>query len=188
MACTSKLNGTEASPNSSIRSCGSSRQMRKKPKKQRGQNYEKLHDFKEKSRNSVKKWKKNRLIIIFDHFFTFTFASVNSPIFGPGKVEKEQTHYQTALNKISQQLALNPDNPELLQKKTEIENQLIEIDKSLHDIDYREANQRAGYVYIISNIGAFGENVFKISSTRPGMSLLVAIHAFASLSQVKVMT
>ncbi|MCI8357100.1 MAG: DUF4041 domain-containing protein [Lachnospiraceae bacterium] len=82
------------------------------------------------------------------------------------KVEKEQTHYQTALNKISQQLALNPDNPELLQKKTEIENQLIEIDKSLHDIDYREANQRAGYVYIISNIGAFGENVFKIGMTR----------------------
>ena len=33
-------------------------------------------------------------------------------------------------------------------------------------MDYRAANQKAGYVYIISNIGAFGENVFKIGMTR----------------------
>ena len=82
------------------------------------------------------------------------------------KVEKEQTHYQTALNKIIQQLELNPNNQELLQKKFDIENQLIEINKTLSDIDYREANQRAGYVYIISNIGAFGENIYKIGMTR----------------------
>lgn len=82
------------------------------------------------------------------------------------KVEKEQTHYQTALGKIVQQLEINPDNPELLQKKVELENQLVEINKTLNDIDYREANQRAGYVYIISNIGAFGENIYKIGMTR----------------------
>lgn len=34
------------------------------------------------------------------------------------------------------------------------------------DVEYREANQRAGYVYVISNIGAFGENVYKIGMTR----------------------
>lgn len=33
-------------------------------------------------------------------------------------------------------------------------------------MDYREANKRAGYVYVISNIGAFGENVYKIGMTR----------------------
>ena len=33
-------------------------------------------------------------------------------------------------------------------------------------MDYRAANQRAGYVYVISNIGAFGENVYKIGMTR----------------------
>ena len=82
------------------------------------------------------------------------------------KIEKEQTHYQTALKKISQQLELDPDNQELMLKKNEIEEQLSEIDKSLQDIDYRTANQRAGYVYIISNIGAFGENVYKIGMTR----------------------
>ena len=47
-----------------------------------------------------------------------------------------------------------------------MENQLNDIDRAIKDIDYREANQRAGYVYIISNIGAFGENVYKIGMTR----------------------
>ena len=41
-----------------------------------------------------------------------------------------------------------------------------DIEKSLKDIDYREANQRAGYVYVISNIGSFGENIYKIGMTR----------------------
>ena len=47
-----------------------------------------------------------------------------------------------------------------------MESQLSEIDKALNDVDYRQANMRAGYVYIISNIGAFGENVYKIGMTR----------------------
>ena len=54
----------------------------------------------------------------------------------------------------------------MLIKKSELENQLKDIDRAIKDIDYREANQRAGYVYIISNIGAFGENVYKIGMTR----------------------
>lgn len=82
------------------------------------------------------------------------------------KIEKEQTHYQTVYEKIIKQLEANPENQELLNKKAEIENELAEIEKAIKDVDYREANQRAGYVYIISNIGAFGENVYKIGMTR----------------------
>lgn len=82
------------------------------------------------------------------------------------KIEKEQTHYQTAYEKLIKQLELTPDNQDLLSKKTELENQLQDIDKAMKDIDYREANQRAGYVYIISNIGAFGESIYKIGMTR----------------------
>ncbi|KZU95981.1 Chromosome segregation ATPase [Lactiplantibacillus plantarum] len=33
-------------------------------------------------------------------------------------------------------------------------------------MDYREENATAGYVYIISNVGSFGKNVFKIGVTR----------------------
>lgn len=82
------------------------------------------------------------------------------------KIEKEQTHYQTAYEKILKQLESSPDDADLIQKKTELETQLQDIDKAMKDIDYREANQRAGYVYIISNIGAFGKNVYKIGMTR----------------------
>ena len=63
-------------------------------------------------------------------------------------------------------MADHGETPELLEKKSQIEIQLEEIEKSVKEVDYREANQKAGYVYVISNIGAFGENVFKIGMTR----------------------
>ncbi len=81
-------------------------------------------------------------------------------------IEKEQNHYLNALEKIKNQLSEQPENQELLARKTELEIQLSKTAKSLKDIDYREANKRAGYVYVISNIGAFGENVYKIGMTR----------------------
>ena len=84
------------------------------------------------------------------------------------KIQKEQSHYQNALAKITEQLAhcSEEEKPDLLTKKAAIEAELLEIDKSIKDIDYRAANARAGYVYIISNVGSFGENVFKIGMTR----------------------
>lgn len=82
------------------------------------------------------------------------------------KIEKEQTHYQTAYEKLLKQLSEAPDNADLLQRKNELESQLSDIEKAMKNLDYRETNQKAGYVYIISNIGAFGENVYKIGMTR----------------------
>jgi hypothetical protein len=41
---------------------------------------------------------------------------------------------------------------------------LIEKDKK--DVFNRVQNTRAGYVYVISNIGSFGEGVYKIGMTR----------------------
>lgn len=84
------------------------------------------------------------------------------------KLEKEQKHYQNALSKIEAQLssASDEERDEIEKKRQELLLQLEKIDQSFKDVDYREANQRAGYVYIISNIGAFGENVYKIGMTR----------------------
>lgn len=84
------------------------------------------------------------------------------------KIEKEQKHYSNALQKISQQIAsATPDElPALEAKKAELEGQLSGLHESLAQIDYREANQKAGYVYIISNVGAFGEGIYKIGMTR----------------------
>lgn len=84
------------------------------------------------------------------------------------KLEKEQQHYQNALQRINAQLeaASDVDRAAIEEKKAELMAQLDKIDKEFADVDYREANQRAGYVYVISNIGAFGENVYKIGMTR----------------------
>lgn len=83
-------------------------------------------------------------------------------------IEKEQKHYANALIKINKQLeSCNEVEKEiLLDKKTEIEKHLSDLDVAIKDIDYREANKRAGYVYVISNIGSFGENIYKIGMTR----------------------
>ncbi|MCD8147768.1 MAG: DUF4041 domain-containing protein [Clostridiales bacterium] len=85
------------------------------------------------------------------------------------KLEKEQNHYSNALSRLDAQIQNATDEKELAdlkQKKAEMETQLATIDQEMKDVDYRSANQKAGYVYIISNIGAFGENVYKIGMTR----------------------
>ena len=84
------------------------------------------------------------------------------------KIAKEQEHYKQALEKIRTQLLSAPEaeREDLLQRQTELEHSLTDADTAMQNIDYRAANQRAGYVYIISNIGAFGENVYKIGMTR----------------------
>lgn len=83
-------------------------------------------------------------------------------------IEKEQKHYTNALMKVNKQLAdcSETEKDILLEKKIEIEKHLSDLDIAIKDIDYREANKKAGYVYIISNIGSFGENVYKIGMTR----------------------
>ena len=83
--------------------------------------------------------------------------------------EKEQAHYENALKKLNEQLEVEESEVRkefLLEKKQELDEHLLDVDKALQDLDYREANHRAGYVYIISNIGAFGENIYKIGMTR----------------------
>lgn len=85
------------------------------------------------------------------------------------KIQKEQKHYSNALKKIEEQLASATEESDIAAlnaKKTELEEQLAELSKATEQIDYRAANQKAGYVYIISNIGAFGEGVYKIGMTR----------------------
>lgn len=84
-------------------------------------------------------------------------------------LEKEQHHYENALAKILKQLKdckSGDMKAELESKRDEIRQQLSTISTEMDQVDYRAANQRAGYVYVISNIGAFGEGVYKIGMTR----------------------
>lgn len=74
------------------------------------------------------------------------------------KLEKERAHYAAAI------AALGEDSdPE---SGSEMRRRLAEIDEAIEANDYRAANIRAGYVYVISNVGAFGPGVVKIGMTR----------------------
>ncbi len=83
---------------------------------------------------------------------------------------KDISHFEKALDTLNKQL--NSDNlseedlHNLKVKKEELENKINDLNKTLEDIDYRQTNQKAGYVYIISNIGAFGKDIYKIGMTR----------------------
>ena len=70
------------------------------------------------------------------------------------------------------ELQLTADYQEMLAHKGDTEGaermraQLEDIDSAIEDVDYRAANVRAGYVYVISNIGALGKHVIKVGMTR----------------------
>lgn len=84
------------------------------------------------------------------------------------KVEKEEKHFTLAIEKLKEQLEETNEKQQekLLAKLKELEAHLAETKKNKEDVQYRSQNTRAGYVYIISNIGSFGENVYKIGMTR----------------------
>lgn len=85
------------------------------------------------------------------------------------KIEKERRHFTGALQKLQLRLGAASEQQErddLQTRINEISSQNSKLDEEEKLLDYREQNARAGYVYVISNIGAFGEGVFKIGMTR----------------------
>lgn len=83
-------------------------------------------------------------------------------------LEKEKIHYMQAKEKFASRLAVADENEsiELRKEIAKIDAILVDVQDNLKAVDYREANKKAGYVYVISNIGSFGENVYKIGMTR----------------------
>lgn len=82
------------------------------------------------------------------------------------RLKKEQAHYQNALTNLLIQIEKKGETEELLEKKQQLENVINETNNAIQNVDYRAANRKAGYVYIISNIGAFGKDIYKIGMTR----------------------
>ncbi|AXJ04618.1 ATPase [Pseudomonas fluorescens] len=85
------------------------------------------------------------------------------------KIAKERKHFTTALRDLQARLEKADSEEEqnvLLKKLAEIEASRAELESEENLIDYREKNAKAGYVYVISNVGAFGEGVYKIGMTR----------------------
>lgn len=72
------------------------------------------------------------------------------------RLDKERSHLVKTLTTLRD---AGDDDADLARR-------LEDIDEAIERNDYRAANVRAGYVYVISNRGAFGEDVVKIGLTR----------------------
>lgn len=71
---------------------------------------------------------------------------------------KEVKQFETALKQL--RAAGN------IEAAAEVESQLVQAQELLDDLQERMTQTRAGHVYVISNIGAFGEGMVKIGMTR----------------------
>ena len=72
------------------------------------------------------------------------------------RLDKERSHLVNALEALKNREESDSD----------LEKRLSKLDEAIRQNDYRTANIRAGYVYVISNRGAFGKDVVKIGLTR----------------------
>lgn len=84
------------------------------------------------------------------------------------KVEKEMKHFNNEMNKVMKQMAkASEQEKSILEDKIKyLEEQLAQLSLAKEDVLNRKINNKAGYVYIISNKGSFGENIYKIGVTR----------------------
>lgn len=85
------------------------------------------------------------------------------------KIAKERKHFLAASRDLQARLDKAESDEErapLLAKLAEVEAGRAALESEEKLIDYREQNAKAGYVYVISNVGAFGEGVYKIGMTR----------------------
>jgi uncharacterized protein DUF4041/Meiotically Up-regulated Gene 113 (MUG113) protein len=72
------------------------------------------------------------------------------------KLQKERSHLVIAIEALRSKGSPDP----------ELERRLETLDSAIAQNDFRGANIRAGYLYVISNRGAFGAHVVKIGLTR----------------------
>lgn len=84
-------------------------------------------------------------------------------------IDKEINHFKNVIAELQEKLKSITDDNEataINKQLSELEQKIGERDHEKEELDYRTANASAGYVYIISNIGSFGKDVFKIGVTR----------------------
>lgn len=85
------------------------------------------------------------------------------------KLEKDQSQFNNEINRMTKYLQRTTNDAEkqlYIDKIKELEEKLKELETQKQDVLAREANAKAGYVYVISNVGSFGDNVYKIGMTR----------------------
>ena len=83
------------------------------------------------------------------------------------KIEQEESKFQTQIDSLTEQTqtAEGAELEALKARILELQSQLADVVVKKEEISTLQ-NGKAGNVYIISNLGSFGDNVFKIGMTR----------------------
>lgn len=85
------------------------------------------------------------------------------------KIAKDQQQFQNEINRTMKYMQNSTNDAEkqlYIDKIRELQDKLTALEAEKKDVLDREANARAGYVYVISNIGSFGDDTYKIGMTR----------------------
>jgi predicted nuclease with TOPRIM domain len=84
------------------------------------------------------------------------------------QAEREEARYEDALKKVREEVeqAAGEKQAKLLAQIEILQNKLKEVYANKERAMSRAQMTRSGHVYVISNIGSFGENVYKIGMTR----------------------
>lgn len=85
------------------------------------------------------------------------------------KINHEIKHHKSILKRLNSKRKLTEsekDNERITNQINEVEKKIEDFKLANENLDFRANNLSAGYVYIISNIGAFGKDIIKIGVTR----------------------
>lgn len=85
------------------------------------------------------------------------------------KIAKEETQFGNEIKNLFKRLEKSQNDIEkelYADKIKELEEKVKQLEADKKDVENRKLNTRAGYVYVISNIGSFGEGIYKIGLTR----------------------
>jgi hypothetical protein len=89
------------------------------------------------------------------------------------EAEAEEHRRQVALDRARQELARAAQEQQSAERQAELETKLREMEQQLEDAHAakeraisRAQQTKSGHVYVISNIGSFGDGIYKIGMTR----------------------
>ncbi|NDQ39103.1 DUF4041 domain-containing protein [Staphylococcus aureus] len=85
------------------------------------------------------------------------------------ELDKDIRHHNNEIKKLTMYLNntdLQVEKELYIEKIRELDQSLKNLNSERENVEDRKDNAQSGFVYIISNIGSFGENVYKIGVTR----------------------
>lgn len=85
------------------------------------------------------------------------------------QIEKDMRQFHNEVSKLMKYMNKSHNDVEkeiYVEKIKELEAKIKELEEKKDSVVKREQNAKAGFVYIISNVGSFGEDIYKIGMTR----------------------